>query len=264
MEFPPELQPVVDDMLPYCRALAKGKYAVSIGGSYGKRTFDAASDLDFRLFCEARSTDPEAQAALNAAIQRWGEQGFVIDGCWVRTIGEIEAELDRWETGEGEAPDIVWTIWGYYVVTDVYNQAIIEDPYGILAGWRERLDSYSPQLQEAILEENLRPIRYWRPDYHYQHKVEQGDLVFTAGVTSKLIHHILQVLFALNEVYYPGDGKNLHYASQFEILPDNFAARVEQILYPGQGRAAIKAQYERLMALVDEVLALPGCQPKPA
>lgn len=254
--FPPEIQPVIDELLPLCRALGEGKYAVSVGGSYGKRTFDADSDLDFRLFCERERQDPTAGAALQAAIERWADRGITIDGCWVRTIGDIEAQLDRWEAGKSRPIDLVWAIWGYQVLTDVYNQAVIEDPYGILAGWRERLSTYSPDLKAAIVGKHLRSLRYWRPDYHYAHKVDQGDAVFLASITAHLVHDLLQVLFALNETYYPGDGNNLHFVRRFEIAPADAVARIERVLYPGRGPDAYAAQYADLIALIDEVEAL--------
>jgi hypothetical protein len=236
-----------------------------VGGSYGKRTFDAASDLDFRLFCERPSEDPTAGAELGAAIDRWAEQGVIIDGCWVRTIADIESQLDRWEAGEARPIDLVWALWGYHVLTDVYNQAVIEDPYGILEGWRDRLSRYSPGLKAALVTQHLRSLRYWRGDYHYEHKVDQGDAVFLASITAHLVHDLLQVLFALNETYYPGDGKNLHFVRGFDIVPKSAAERIlghavesphERVLYPGQGAEAFVTQYQELMALIDDVEAL--------
>jgi len=258
--FPAEVQPVIDELLPLCRALGEGKYAVSIGGSYGKGTFDRQSDLDFRLFCERKVSDPNdreaAGRALREAIDRWATRGFVIDGCWTRTVEEIETQLELWINGEGKAPDIVWTIWGYHVVTDVYNQAVIEDPYGILANWRDRLNVYPAKMKETIIKKHVASLRYWRQDYHYANKVMRRDLVFLAGLTTKLVHDLIQLLFALNETYYPGDGKNLHFTDGFAIVPQQFRKRVEAILYPGQDKEAITSQRIRLMNLIDEVLAL--------
>jgi hypothetical protein len=256
----PALQPVIDELLPLCRALGEGRRAVSIGGSYGKGTFDGTSDLDFRLFCERRISPPaayaEAYARVQAAIDRWAEQGVTIDGCWVRTVGEIDEHLDRWVSGEGKPYDLVWTIWGYHVVTDVYNQWVIDDRDGILSGWRARLASYPEPLKEAIVSERLESLRYWRQDYHYQHKVARGDVVFLAGLSSKLVHDIIQILFAVNETYYCGDGNNLVFAERFAHAPERFVEKVEAILYPGQGEAALTQQYDRLAALIDETEVL--------
>ncbi len=260
MAIPPEAQPVIDDLLPLCRALGEGARAVSIGGSYGKGTFDRTSDLDFRLFCERRLPTPEAMTAayavLQEAIDRWAAQGVTIDGCWVRTVGEIEAQIDAWEEGKGTTPDLVWTIWGYHILTDVYNQIVIEDPDGILAGWHARLSVYPPKLKAAILDKHLASIRYWRHDYHYRHKVARRDVVFLAGLTSKLVHDLIQILFALNETYYAGDGNSLIFVEHFEQVPEGFIEAVNAILYPGQGDGAVEAQYERLMDTIDAIEAL--------
>jgi len=257
---PSHLQPVIDDLLPLCKALGQGRYAVSIGGSYGKGTFDRSSDLDFRLFCERRLPTPEANraayATLQAAIDRWAAAGYTIDGCWVRTIGDIEQEIDRWVIGEGVPVDLVWTIWGYHILTDVYNQMVIDDPYGVLAGWRAQLATYPPRLKQAVLDKHLASVRYWRQDYHYRHKVARRDVVFLAGLSARLVHDLMQILFALNETYYAGDGNNLVFVEQFDLVPTGFIEGVEAALYPGNDDGAAEAQYERLAALIDAVEAL--------
>ncbi len=258
--YPSDIKPLIDELAPLCRALGEGRYAISIGGSYGKGTFDRDSDLDLRLFCERRLGPPEAfeaaYAELQQAIDRWAAEGLVVDGCWVRTIDEIETQISQYEQGNGEPEDIVWTIWGYHVLTDVFNQMVIEDPHDVLKGWQRRLSTFPPKHKAALLEKHLTSLRYWRNDYHYQHKVDQGDVVFLAGITSKLVHDILRVLFALNETYYPGDGKNLAYAERFERLPEDFTARVTDILYSGQAPEALGHQYQALMSLIDDLEAI--------
>ncbi|MBN1247214.1 MAG: DUF4037 domain-containing protein [Anaerolineae bacterium] len=260
MAFAPELQPVIDELLPLCKALGEGAYAVSIGGSYGKGTYDRTSDLDFRLFCERRIAPPEAyrqaHAQLQVAIDRWADRGITIDGCWVRTISEIDAQVDAWCNGTVGPVDLVWAIWGYHVLTDVFNQMVIDDPDGILAGWHSRLETYPPKLKRAILDKHLKSIRYWRQDYHYRHKVERGDVVFLASLTARLVHDLIQILFALNEAYYAGDGNNLIFVERFDHVPERFAERVHAALYPASGDDALEDQYRQVCSLIDETLTL--------
>lgn len=258
--FPPDLQPVITELTPLCRALAAGRYAVSVGGSYGKRIFDHRSDLDFRLFSDDVLSNPDArdaaQAQLDAAIARWAERDIIIDGCWIRTVADIDAQLAPWLEGRPQTKDIVWTIWGYHILADIGNQAIIEDPYDIIADWQARMTPYPPQLKAALLENHLESVRYWRGDYHYANKVERGDVVFLVGLTSKLIHELIRILFALNETYYVGDGNNLDFVSSFDIAPANFADRVTAVLTAGAGPEALAAQRAALIQLIDEVEAL--------
>jgi hypothetical protein len=240
--------------------LGEGRYAVSIGGSYGKGTFDAGSDLDFRLFCERRLPSREALdralAALRERIAFWAERGITIDGCWVRTIEQIDRELKLWLNGEGQPVDLVWTVWGYHILTDIYNQMIIEDPYGIIRDWHARLSAYPPKLKQALLKKHLASLRYWRQDYHYRHKVSRDDRIFLAGLTSHLVHDIVQILFALNETYYAGDGNSMVFLSRFARTPDRVMDRIEAILYPRAGVDALKQQYDQLGELIDEVIRL--------
>ena len=262
--FPPVIQSIFEEFIPICRQIAGDqRYAISVGGSLGKGTWDSRSDIDFRLFTDGevqRQTHrPELWADCSAAIERWKERGIHIDGVWLRTVGEIDAALDGWLSGEVKPVDLVWTIWGYHILTDINNQFVIEDPYHIIAAWKERLSIYPPALKQAILRKYAASLRYWRSDYHYAHKVERGDVVFLAGMTSKLVHEIIQILFALNETYFAGDGAALGFIEKFKLAPADFSARVRDILYPGSpggSSDAFTGQYAALTRLIDEVLSL--------
>jgi hypothetical protein len=152
--------------------------------------------------------------------------------------------------------DHVWTLWGYHFLTDIGNQVVIRDPDGLIAMWQSRLVPYPIVLQQAILTKHAESLRYWRHDYHYRNKVARGDVVFLASITPRLINDIMQVLFALNQTYYVGDGNNLYYCEKFAVLPASFVARVSEILYPTSHPERFVYQYEQLGELIDEVLAL--------
>ena len=235
-----------------------------MGGSLGKGTWDSRSDVDFRLFTDRKlitpDRNPEQFAEYFAAIKRWEEQGIHIDGVWWRTTGEIDTAIDSAFRGELKPAERVWTIWGYYLLTDINNQFVIEDPYRIIAAWKERLSHYPPALKSAILEKHLGSLRYWRSDYHYAHKVAREDLVFLAGISSKLVHEMIQILFALNEVYYVGDGSNLDFVEKFKIKPDHFSEKVRSILYPQASQLAA-GQYAAVTELIDEIVGLANQQP---
>jgi hypothetical protein len=255
------IQAVIDECLPLLKALAIGRCAVTIGGSHGKRTFDTLSDVDFRVFCDEavgapRHYETEQWKAFCAVVDRWRAQGIDIDYCWVRTISDIEAKLDAWLSGQVAPEEMVWTLWGYHLLTDIANQMIIDDPDGIIAAWQARLTPYPRTLQQAIIRKYMGSLNYWRTDYHYSNKVMRGDRVFLAGLAARLVHDMMQVLFAINETYYVGDGNNLHYAADFPIQPTHFADRVQAILYPPPSEDMLAAQYEAICALIDDVALL--------
>jgi hypothetical protein len=258
---PSRIQACIDEFLPIIRLMAAGRYAISIGGSHGKRTFDSHSDVDFRLFCDEIVGGPKywesaAWKDLLQAVENWRAQGIEVDYCWVRTVGEIDKDLNAWLDGQIQPVPRVWTLWGYHLLTDINNQMVIEDPDNLIGAWQQRLAHYPPKLKKALLEKHLESLRYWRTDYHYQNKVTRRDPVFLAGLSARLIHDILQVLFALNETYYVGDGNNLKYVTKFAIKPAEIEERVEEILYPEAGENRLEQQYQMLCRLIDDTLGL--------
>jgi hypothetical protein len=253
--FSPTVQAVVADCLPTIRRMTEGRYAISIGGSQGKGTWDERSDVDFRLFYD-QVFKPEVYQEFAEHEADWRREGVLIDGTWVRKIGDIDAALERWLAGNIVAPDIVWTIWGYRVLPDIYHQAVIEDPYDVIGAWKRRLSAYPAALKQSVLKKHLESVRYWRQDYHYRHKVGRGDIVFLAGLSARLVHDLIEILFALNETYFVGDGQNLQFVEGFALKPEGFADKVRAILYPGTAPESLQAQYDHLGALIDEVVAL--------
>ncbi len=258
--FPPVIHSILEEFAVILKQLAGDqRYAIAVSGSLGKGTWDSRSDVDFRLYTDRAIAwphqDPESWKDYFAATERWKERGIRIDDVWPRTVGDINAALDRWTQGDIQPMETVWTIWGYHLLTDINDQYSIEDPYDIIGEWKERLRFYPPALKQAIMKKYTGSLQYWRADYHYANKVKRCDVIFTAGLTSKLVHEILQILFALNETYFVGDGSNLIYAEKFTILPENFSSRVHKIFYPSSPDP-VTEQYSLLTALMDEVIEL--------
>lgn len=257
MPEPIVTQTILAELPTLCAPFGRGRWAIAVGGSFGKGTDDATSDLDPRYYADALAMPlGEIAAAINPWVAGWAGRGVKIDGVWVRTTAEVEAPLGRWLAGELAAQEMVWTVWGYHLLPDLYYQRIVLDPFGLAAGWKERLSVYPPALKRAVLAKHGGSLRYWRSDYHYASKVRREDAVFLAGLSARLVHDMCQVIFALNERYFVGDGQNLRFIEAMPIQPRDFSARVEQALYPGAGAGRYQAQYDALRGLIEDVLAL--------
>jgi len=246
-------------MTPALLALADtGRVAVSLGGSRAKSFADTKSDYDFRVYADQfkgpELAETPAWAEFEAVWRSWERKGLRIDGAWCRSIASIDRDLAAWLDGHGAVKEYEWTIWGYHLPTDIAHQQIVADPDGVLGAWKDRLKTYPETLRRAVLDKHMSILRYWRADYHYLSKVERGDVVFLAGLSAKLLHSIMQVIFALNRTYFVGDGWNLRGTANFAIVPEDLANRVVRVVDPGPGRWA--AQRERLIALVNDVEGL--------
>lgn len=255
-QFPEPVRPALADLVGRLQTMNLGQWALGCAGSLGRGTWDPGSDLDFRLYTSQPApplSDP-FWAEYLAAEQAWRDRGIGLDHIAATSLPFIDRWIDEWMTGTVEPHQEVWTIWGYHLLPDMATQAILHDPDGILAGWKAKLATFPEAFRAAVLARHLERLRYWRQDYHYRHKVDIGDPVFLAGLTSRLVHDVLQVLFALNRRYYPGDGNNLKLAASLPCQPNDLAARITAILYPGS--AAFTSQRDQLFTLIDDTLAL--------
>jgi len=248
-------------MAPLIADLAEnGRGAVALAGSRGKGRADAQSDYDFRVYADAYR-GPEIEATpqwrcFEQTMHHWEARGYRMDGVWMRSYAGVHRDLASWIAGAPVDKSFEWTIWGYHLPTDLANQQIVSDPDGILAEWKAKLACYPEALRQTVLRHYREILAYWAEDYHYESKVERRDLVFLVGLSGKLANAILQVVFAFNRVYYPGDGWNLPMAAELERLPPDFISRMSQMLEPGSDADAWRRQRAEFITMVRDLEVL--------
>lgn len=252
---------LIATMTPLIADLAEnGNGAVALAGSRGKGRSDEQSDYDFRVYADGyRGPDirqTEQWQRFEAAMQEWEARGFRMDGVWMRSYAGVRRDLNAWLIGEAVPKTFEWTIWGYHLPTDLANQQITFDPEGVLAGWKQQLAVYPEALRVSVLQQYREVLQYWARDYHYESKIARRDLVFLVGLTGKLANAILQVVFALNRAYFPGDGWNLPMAADLERLPPDFLSRMTSILGPSSDADALRRQRQDLIAMIADLEVL--------
>jgi len=258
--FSEPVQSVILDLVPLIRQLFAGPYAIAVAGSVGKKKDDSFSDIDLRAYYDAWIDDEsllsELKQEIDGKIAGWAMKGVLIDGYWPRQIETIDTRLKSILSGANIDPDpCIWTIGGYYLPTDIINNTIIEDPYRILANWQDQLRAYPCEYKKAVIKKYLASAEYWQNDYHYQSKVLRKDIVFCSGIAYLLVHDLIQIVFALNNAYYSGDGWNLNYIRSFTTAPQGFASEIEKVLLIGDANDYAR-QRETLCRLIDQVKQL--------
>jgi hypothetical protein len=252
---------LITTMTPLIADLAEnGNGAVALAGSRSKGRSDEQSDYDFRVYAEGyRGPDLKLTAQwrrFEHAMHQWQARGFRMDGVWMRSYAGVNRDLDAWLSGTAVPKTFEWTIWGYHLPTDLAIQQITFDPDGVLSEWKRQLAVYPEALLASVLQQYREVLQYWAGDYHYESKVARRDLVFLVGLTGKLANAILQVVFALNRTYFPGDGWNLPMAAELERLPPDFVSRMTAILTAGSDAEALRRQREDLIAMIADLEVL--------
>ncbi len=269
---------VAGELLPVLRELCAGEYAVAIGGSHAKGSSDALSDVDVYLF--ARTVLPGPERTLRVAsvpgaceVSSWGRDEPFVEGgtdfvyrgqrveCWLRNPEQVEATIAACKQGRIQRDPVVWTVMGFFnyvVLADVRAMRIVEDPYGLLARWKAEVGTYPERLRRMVLHRFMQEAAFWPDNFHYETAVERADVIYTSGIVQQVLHALIQVVFALNGEYFPGEKKLVHAMASLPVQPHAFAARVQGLVAPGSAPDVpqLREQRRELGALVAEMAAL--------
>jgi hypothetical protein len=272
----------IQELIPLLRQFARGEYGIALGGAHAKGVDDAESDIDLYLF--TRQTLPNNERArLCEQFSRditelicWGDaredgaftqtgSDFLYRGrkieCWSRETGSIDAIIGECQRGIVRQDLVTWTVMGFYnhcALSDLRNMQPVDDPFGLLARWKAEVSVYPPRLREAIITRHLGAAKFWPQNFHYKSAVERCDVIYTCGIVQQVVHNLIQVIFALNETYFPGDKKLEIALSHLPVQPPDFAARARRLLSPGApaDHSLLVWQREELCRLINETEAL--------
>lgn len=270
---------VGETLLPLLRRFCVGRYGIAVGGSFVKGVGDAHSDIDLYLFSEgalpARDRTALVTQALGAEAEAgsWGNDDALTQAgtdfwhegrrveVWLRNSRDVEATLDQCLRGEIERGHLYWTVMGFFnyvVLNDLHTMEIVEDPHGILGRWQAAVADYPAPLRRAIIDRFMAEAQFWPENFHYRSAIARGDHIYTSGIVQQCLHALIQVLFALNRVYFPGEKKMAEHLAALPRTPLHVAERAAQLLClpAGASSATREAQRADLATLVHEVAAL--------
>lgn len=271
--------PLVTMLLPLLHRLCAGQVSIAIGGSRAKGYADRWSDLDVYLFSRTILPRQDRQALVpnilpNACdVSAWGcddpfvEGGtdFTFEGvrveCWHRNEASVEAKVHASLNGEIKRQYSAWAVMGFFdhaVLADIRCMQIVVDPQGTLDQWKKQVSSYPEALRRSLLHRFMSEAAFWPNNPHYRSAIERVDLIYTTAIVSHTLQALIQVLFALNREYFPGEKQLARAMDKLLLQPQKLSDRVRHILNPGTvvGQDELLTQASALADLVAETKAL--------
>jgi hypothetical protein len=269
---------IVSALVPMLRTWVAGEYGIAIGGSYAKGSGDSLSDVDMYLFADEvlpaarRAERVVAELGAEARPESWGADDPFVQGgtdfwhggqrveCWLRSTCEVDRTLRACLGGEVRREYVVWAVMGflgYTALADVHSMRIVDDPHGVLARWKGAVATYPEALRQNVIGRFLPEAAFWPVNFHYRTAVHRADVIYTSAIVQQVLQALIQVVFALNRVYFPGE-KRLAYAMEtLPVHPSGFARRVQELLAPPSvDVAGLETQRRELADLVAEMRAL--------
>ena len=271
-----ELEQIIQALLPFLRKCTSGEYGIALGGAHAKGIEDEESDIDLYVFARkilpntGRANLLDHLADRDKTISSWGETAefaqagtdFYFQGkrieCWFRNMDYINGIIDECKAGVIKRDFITWTVMGFYnhcTLSDLSKMVPVEDPYHVLAQWKDEVNHYPRNLRTNIIRDHLGAARFWPENFHYISAIERGDIIYTSGIVQQVIHNLIQVIFAVNQAYFSGDKKIDTALESLKLKPARCAERVKSLLFPAHpaDRAFLEAQRQELHGLLYEV-----------
>jgi hypothetical protein len=277
-----EITKLVDDLLPLLRRFwadsPSSDCGIALGGAHAKRVADAESDLDLYIFCsQILPGEQRKQLCMHfdgvESVTGWGDDTPFVQGgtdfyyrglkveCWMRNTSYVSDIIAECQAGLVRHDLVTWTVMGFYnycTLSDLHNMVLVDDPDGLLTRWKMQIGRYPPKLRETILSTYLAKAKFWPHNFHYHTAVERCDTLYVAGIVQQVVHNLIQVIFALNRVYFPGEKKLAGAIEHLPIKPDRLAERLQALVMPGVPgtQALYERQRQELIALLQETDAL--------
>lgn len=270
---------LVTAMLPMLHKLCDGQVSIAIGGSRSKGSADQWSDLDVYLFSTSVLPGQDRKRVVSTMlptvcnVTAWGcddpflEGGtdFTFEGvrveCWHRHEASVEEKLQASLSGEITRQYSPWAVMGFFdhaVLADIRSMQVVVDLKGALARWKTRVSSYPEALRRSLLHRFMRWAEFWPDNPHYHSAVARVDLIYTSAIVQHTLQALIQVLFALNREYFPGEKQLASTMDKLSLRPQGLSERILRILNPGIqiGRDELAAQASALADLVAETKSL--------
>lgn len=266
------------------RQTVTGKCAIALAGAHAKGTADGFSDIDLYVYAE----DCIPYAARKRLIAEFADSGrgiYVSEGLhdapWggamdftyrgtpvevaTRSLGEVERMVQESLAGRFEIFPATWTSNGYYTFIYLSEFQFIQplyDPDGILAEYKRRTEAYPEALRRGILRTFLERAGTWMDNFHYESAVRRSDILFAAPIVLHTVLDMLQVVFALNRTYFPGDKKLEAALAGLKRCPEALRTELDFLLRVSRDVREMERQrqllhqiYWRLSAWVEQALS---------
>ncbi|HEX7317902.1 MAG TPA: DUF4037 domain-containing protein [Pyrinomonadaceae bacterium] len=246
---------------------------ITVGGSLARGLSDESSDVEMYVYYRdelpgkhaIRETLDNLRATLTRSADlhwfhpAWGHHTFFeIEGTkfelGYRNVEEIRARMERFlscgsilsKHGIHDVP------FGHYesgVASCIQESIVLYDPDGQVRSLKSLVKVYPERLKRAILNYYLQDARVITEQKIIYAALRDDTYQFNACV-AKVIRSVVLCLFAINEVYFPGDKWNQHYISSFRIKPGNYEAVLSELFSLPDLPARNKEKKKRLLTKV--------------
>ncbi len=253
--------------------------AIVLGGSHASGQAHDASDLDIGLYyykdnpfslkdvAEVAEKYSTAEPPTVTGFYEWGP--WVNGGAWItnsisdvdfvyRNIEQVQGTIQKakdgiWENNFEQQPPYGFVSMIYLAETQ--HCVALHDPSSVIEKLKREVSGYPSKLKKSIVQQSL-----WAAEFTIMHAEgfsKKQDVYNTAGCLTRAMKNLINVLFALNELYPMTDKRALEILESSPVHPSDLKNRVTLIL--SINASSLSHNVDLLKGLFQETLSLaPG------
>ena len=215
------------------------------------------SDIDVFIFCEEipdinlrKTIYSDININLNVLTndiesKHWGTLDFIYinetEICLMYFNSDrVLAEIDNILMGDKleKEDNYFYPIGRCATIKNIY---VMYDKNNFLKNIKDKLITFPKELYDKKVKYHINRIN---DKEDFGRAVSRGDVLFYHFVLDIAIDHFLQLLFTLNQCYFPSRKKNIEFIDGFKIKPNDTVNSILKVVDLGGNRNTLKESYE--------------------
>ena len=265
---------IEDEVEAFVNVIKTDTSVRAIGLSSGDRPFPkaGAGDIDIFVYC---TEIPTGTRRFETMSKFHGDINQISVGClesvhWGKADRCMIAGVETWflyftiEEAQTELEDILnlkypWRIDNYYYplgrLAMWRTMRVLYDPDEIINSYKSRLKEYPAHLATAIINQHREALADVED---LERAVQREDILFFHFALDLALDHFLQILFALNQTYFPSRKRSDENIRVFHTKPINCEQRLHRVIALGGESKTMKEAFAEWRDLVRGLMELTG------
>jgi len=247
--------------------------AITIAGSALINDLSQISDIDFLIYHESLPgvvtrkkyyqlyslQDKKRPASFNLKVpplwimdKFYSPEGIKLDLTFIQ-IRHFEKILDD-ILKRGETDRKAGWFYPICLLSDLKNSLVLHDPSGIFKKWRAKSKKYPIKARKQIIKTNFFELSYNLKEL--KNASERDDYIYFLHCLNACVENFVQIVFALNEVYYPGNKRSLEYFQHFQLKPIDFEEILNNLIATPNTLNCLSKKFQICKKLTEEIKSL--------